>query len=393
MVARIEHPHIVPLIDFWRDPDSAYFVMRWLRGGTLERRLDDGPLSVEQALLVAHQIGAALTAAHVQGVLHRDVKAANVLFDEQGNAFLADFGIALEATQSGGPEAALSQGSPAYASPEQIRRQPLGPEADVFSFGIVLFEAFVGSLPFPANESMDELVEHQLNDPVPPLPELRAAGNRKEFYYLDTTSGELEVLATVADSSVVAPVIIADGGFRLFSDDGMLRSYDSTGAVTGEIDTGLQRPAFPRSDYTVWARSDDDRLAAFGNGTGVIIVDTTTETTTTVPTFGKTESLRFARGDSLLMVGSDDGTVRAWDVERNVSRGVLWRGPTEVTFATWYDDDSDSLRIAEEQRLLELPLNPDVYLQRACEVVNRDLSQDEWDQYVPDGRPVRIACT
>ena len=174
IIARIEHPHIVPLIDFWRDPDSAYLVMRWLPGGTLERRLDDGPLSLDQTMQLARQIGAALTAAHARGVVHRDVKAANVLFDDQGNAFLADFGIALEATRSGGPEAALSQGSPAYASPEQIRRQPLGPEADVFSFGIVLFESLTGTLPFPATASLDELVEHQLNDPIPLLSGLRA---------------------------------------------------------------------------------------------------------------------------------------------------------------------------------------------------------------------------
>ena len=213
-----------------------------------------------------------------------------------------------------------------------------------------------------------------------------------EWYYVNTTAGELEVLATVADSAVVAP-IAADGGFRLFRDDGILRSYDPTGALTGEIDTGLQRPPFPRSARMVWASSEDDRLVALGNDTGVIIVDTTTGTTTTVPTFGETQSLLFARGDSLLMVGSDDGTVRAWDVEDNVSRGVLWRGPSEVTFFTWYDDRTDSVWIAEELRLLKLPLNPDVYLQRACEVVNRDLTQDEWDQYVPGGGPVQSACT
>ena len=67
-MARIEHPYVVPLIDFWRDPDSAYLVMRWLRGGTLERRLDDGPLSVEEALVVAKQIGGALAAAHTHGM-------------------------------------------------------------------------------------------------------------------------------------------------------------------------------------------------------------------------------------------------------------------------------------------------------------------------------------
>ncbi|MFV2064162.1 MAG: protein kinase, partial [Chloroflexota bacterium] len=174
LVARIEHPHIVPLIDYWRDPDSAYLVMRWLRGGTLERRLDDGPLSVDAALTMARQIGGALAAAHAHGIVHRDVKTANILYDEQGNAFLTDFGIALEAAKSSGPEAALSPGSPAYASPEQIRQERLVPAADIFSLGVVLFESISGSLPFPASSSIEELVKLQLGTDYPLLSELGA---------------------------------------------------------------------------------------------------------------------------------------------------------------------------------------------------------------------------
>ncbi len=173
LVARIEHPHIVPLIDFWRDPDSAYLVMRWLQGGTLERRLDDGPLPISETLVLAHQIGGALSAAHGHGIIHRDVKTGNILFDEAGHAFLGDFGIALEATESAGPEAALSPGSPAYSAPEQIRREPLGPEADVFSLGVVVFECLTGSLPFAAMSAHD-LVERQLTEPFVPLAELRS---------------------------------------------------------------------------------------------------------------------------------------------------------------------------------------------------------------------------
>ena len=173
LVARIEHPHVVPLIDFWRDPDSAYLVMRWLRGGTLERRLDDGPLRLEETLAVARQIGGALAAAHAHGVVHRDVKTANILFDEADNAFLTDFGIALEATRSSGPEAALSPGSPAYSSPEQLRQEPLGPPSDVFSLGVVLYECLSGSLPFGGVSAVDVLVQKQLHEPYPPLSELR----------------------------------------------------------------------------------------------------------------------------------------------------------------------------------------------------------------------------
>ncbi len=172
LVARLEHPHIVPLIDFWRDPDSAYLVMRLLRGDTLERRLDDGALTVEETMVLARQIGGALSTAHARGIVHRDVKTANILFDEQDNAFLGDFGIALEATKSAGPEAALSPGSPVYASPEQIRGERLSPESDVFSFGVVIFECLTGSLPFPPASSVEEMIDRQLYSRYPTLAEL-----------------------------------------------------------------------------------------------------------------------------------------------------------------------------------------------------------------------------
>src|SRR5581483_5415146 len=94
MVARLEHPHIVPLYDYWRAPDGAYLVMRWLRGGSLHAALQAGPLPGEALGRVLEQIGGALVAAHRRGIVHRDLKPANILLDEDGNAYLADFGIA-----------------------------------------------------------------------------------------------------------------------------------------------------------------------------------------------------------------------------------------------------------------------------------------------------------
>ena len=123
LVARLEHPFIVPLYDYWREPDQACLVFRYLRGGTLESRLTStGGLSVEQCRTMVEDVGGALATAHAAGVVHRDVKPANVLLDEAGPFYLGDFGIALEATQLSDPTAALSAGSPAYASPEQLRR-------------------------------------------------------------------------------------------------------------------------------------------------------------------------------------------------------------------------------------------------------------------------------
>src|SRR5215510_3681260 len=90
--------HIVPLYDYWRDPDGAYLIMRWLKGGSLRDALQQGPFELAPAALVLDQIASALATAHRGGVIHRDIKPANILIDEDGNAYLGDFGIAKDIT-------------------------------------------------------------------------------------------------------------------------------------------------------------------------------------------------------------------------------------------------------------------------------------------------------
>ncbi|MCP3934991.1 MAG: serine/threonine-protein kinase PknK, partial [Actinomycetia bacterium] len=167
MIAHLEHPYVVPLYDYWREPDTAYLIMRWLRGGTLEDRLAQGRLDVDEALKLVRQVGSALGIAHRAGVVHRDVKPANVFLDGEGDYFLGDFGIALGAEDLSDPSAALSAGSPAYASPEQLRREAVGPPSDVHGLGISVFEALTGQLPFPTENTQASLLNRQLNDTIP----------------------------------------------------------------------------------------------------------------------------------------------------------------------------------------------------------------------------------
>ncbi len=140
LVARLEHPHIVPLYDYWREPGAAYLVMRLLRGGNLRRVLDGGGVAAGEPGRMVDQIGAALAFAHRQGVVHLDVKPENVLLDEEGNAYLSDFGIARPA---GGPAVSPPEKrSSPYLAPEQLRGEAPGPHTDVYSLGMVAAELF-----------------------------------------------------------------------------------------------------------------------------------------------------------------------------------------------------------------------------------------------------------
>jgi serine/threonine protein kinase/WD40 repeat protein len=174
LVARLEHPHITPLYDYWRDPDGAYLVMRWLRGGSLREALQNGPFDLRSAALLLDQIAGALSLAHRNGVIHRDLKPGNILLDEDGNAYLADFGIAKDLNfQSGHTQPDAIIGSLDYISPEQARSEPVTPRTDIYSLGVVLYEMLAGQHPFHNVSAIERLYKH-INDPLPELTGLDA---------------------------------------------------------------------------------------------------------------------------------------------------------------------------------------------------------------------------
>ncbi len=169
-IARLEHIHIVPLYDYWRDPEGAYLVMRWLRGGSAKEALREGPFGLESTALLLDQISSALTLAHNSDVIHRDLTPSNILLDEEGNAYLTDFGIAADLRRDGGDarEGEAGIGSPAYLAPEQARGEPLTPQTDIYALGVTLFEMLAGAHPFAGGNEV-QLLYKQINEPLPPL--------------------------------------------------------------------------------------------------------------------------------------------------------------------------------------------------------------------------------
>jgi serine/threonine protein kinase/predicted ATPase/DNA-binding SARP family transcriptional activator len=173
LVARLEHPHIVPLHDYWRGGEGAYLVMRWLPGGNLHDALQRGPWRPEAAAELLDQIAGALDTAHRQGVVHRDVKPENILLDRDGNAYLSDFGIAKDlahAAAATDPEAV--PGSLWYISPEQAQSQAVTPQSDLYSLGIVMHQVLTGEHPFSDLTPPDQLIK-RLTEPLPSLCERR----------------------------------------------------------------------------------------------------------------------------------------------------------------------------------------------------------------------------
>jgi tetratricopeptide (TPR) repeat protein len=169
----LQHPNVVAVFDAGEDRGRPYLVTELLRGATLRSLLDQGPLSVERAASLAKQVAAGLAAAHDKGFTHRDLKPENIFITEDGWVKILDFGLvklteSLQVTaEAGSTGVGRAIGTVGYMAPEQVRGQPVDPRADLFNFGLVLYEMLRGERAFKGNSSTETSYAILLRKPAP----------------------------------------------------------------------------------------------------------------------------------------------------------------------------------------------------------------------------------
>jgi serine/threonine protein kinase len=175
MIALLEHPAIVPVYDFGEEESQPFIVMRYMAGGSLADRLNQGGISLEETSRIITRLAPALDAAHSRGIIHRDLKPGNILFDQYGNAFLSDFGIArLTQTAATTLTGESIVGTPAYMSPEQIQGdKTIDGRSDIYALGVLIYQMLTGCTPYKSDTPAKVMMMHVL-EPVPHILEAKA---------------------------------------------------------------------------------------------------------------------------------------------------------------------------------------------------------------------------
>jgi len=171
-IAALRHPNILTVYDYGEEEGLAYIVMEYVERGTLKDRLKGEPFESQRAVELAIGVGRALAFAHEQGIIHRDVKPANILLPRENWPLLADFGLVkLQQARRALTQAGMILGTPDYTSPEQALGETADHRADIYALGVVLYEMVTGQLPFQAEKPFDVLLMH-INEPPPKPREL-----------------------------------------------------------------------------------------------------------------------------------------------------------------------------------------------------------------------------
>lgn len=214
-VGALDHPAIVPIYDIGEQDGQPYLVMRLMSGGSLAERIAQGPISPAEAARVIRAVSHALDDSHAAGVIHRDVKPANILFDQRDAPYISDFGIARLGHATAQLTGTGSIGTPDYMAPELSRPGGLTHLVDIYALGATLFEMFTGRPPFQADTPLGVLVAH-ITEPVPDLRQFRP----------DLPA---QYAAIIARAMAKTPD----------------ERYQSAGALAAELELQLEAPARP----------------------------------------------------------------------------------------------------------------------------------------------------
>lgn len=212
-VAGLSHAHILKVFDYGKEEDLAYLAMELLTGGTLADKIDQGPIPIREITKMLSQVAPALDFAHQKGVIHRDLKPGNIMFDEAGNAFLTDFGIIKLLNNEEAltrPDAVV--GTPAYIAPEQWQGIEIDRRADVYALGVTLYQMLTGKQPFE-HETLYGMMKLHLERYPTPVNTFRSGLPRSVQDCLDralakdrterfATAGELATAFTRAAAAV-----------------------------------------------------------------------------------------------------------------------------------------------------------------------------------------------
>jgi serine/threonine-protein kinase len=252
-VAQLNHPHIVGVIDAGEDDQTPYIVFEYVEGETLKDRIRRlGRLPVPEAVAYAIEVARALGAAHERQIVHRDVKPQNVLIDEEGTAKVTDFGIARTMTEEGLTADGRVLGTTDYVSPEQALGHEVGPQSDLYSLGIVMFEMLTGDVPFSGENQVAVAMKH-VREELPDVQLRRPEVSSSLAAVLDrATAKELERRYD-DDTQLIADL-----------EDVLSIETARTGGATGEATSVLRTlPGSARRRLPLRSRVSRGRLIAF----------------------------------------------------------------------------------------------------------------------------------
>ncbi|MBU1627396.1 protein kinase, partial [bacterium] len=168
LARKITHPNVVRMFDFAEIGDTYVVTMEFVDGCTLQESLKRGNLTTNDMISYVEQICRALDAAHVMGIIHRDIKPGNILIDKDDNVKIVDFGLAKVGDITGVTDSGAIMGTPEYMSPEQVLSQPVDNRADFYSLGLIMYEMFTGVIPFKGDTPMATALKRTVEDLVPP---------------------------------------------------------------------------------------------------------------------------------------------------------------------------------------------------------------------------------